>query len=230
MLLLLLACVDHPKGPPPPASLPNTMDTAGGAPFVAEPSAPGGNPAPRFTTLALQEPVHAGELARLQLKTSDPNGDMVFTDIAWLRNGQVLTGRTTRVLESQWFKKGDRLQVRAVASDGVHEVQRSTDEIVVQNSAPKILTRKQAFSRIDGFQLEAWDVDGDPLSWSVDGGPPGLSIDASGTLHFQGSEQQGGGHYEMEIVVQDNEGAKAIWPVTLDLQAGKPGTRQPAGG
>ncbi len=215
MLLLLLAC-GYPDAPPPLPSVANTMDTA-------RFSAPvDGAPERRET----RERVVQGKASLSQPVTKKAPAELLVdgtvVEVLWKVNDKVINGATARSLDPMWFKPGDRITASVVISDGSARSTLETAAVKVENSPPEFTVDQRDFTQIQGFVVAAQDPDGDPLVWSLRGGPPGMSVDPeTGTLSYQASNAAEGGSYKARIVVKDPSGAKAVWPLTLDVAAGQ---------
>lgn len=215
MLFLLLAC-GYPDAPPPLPSAANTMDTASFSP--AEAAAPVRRGTPERVVqgkASLTQPVTKKAPAELFV-------DGTVVEVLWKVNDKVITRATGRSLDPMWFKPGDRIVASVVISDGSARRTLETPAIKVENSPPEFTVDQRDFTQIEGFVVAAEDPDGDPLVWSLRGGPPGMSVDPeTGTLSYRASETAEGGNYEARIVVKDPAGAKAVWPLTLDVAPGQ---------
>lgn len=215
MLLLLIAC-GYPDAPPPLPSAANTMDTARfSAPGVATPEARKTGERKVDGKASLGQPITNKAPAELLVE-----GTVV--EVQWKVNDTPINGATGRTLDPMWFKPGDRIAATVVISDGSERGTLETPAVKVENSPPEFTVDQRDFTQIHGFVVAAKDPDGDPLVWALRGGPPGMSVDPeTGTLSYRASNTAKGGTYEARIVVKDPSGAKAVWPLTLDVAAGQ---------
>ena len=153
----------------------------------------------------------------------DPDGDPVRLSYDWFVDGRELFGNPGDTLELADYPRGTRIAVRISASDGINESVSMSDEVEVANATPRFVTRPEKVRRIDGFKVVAEDPDGDELKWAVDGGPPALTIDAKGVLHWKGSTEDKGGHFDVKVTASDDAGGTATMELPLDVLPGTPG-------
>lgn len=145
-------------------------------------SASGGvNRAPEIESLSLlpAEPM-AGEPVRAEVHTSDPDGDNVTLEYHWSLNHRALSVTQNEVTLAKG-RRGDRLSVSVVASDGRTLSQPASAEAEFGNRAPRLtgLSLEPSGEVRAGRDIVALpiaeDRDGDPIdfefSWSVNGEP-----------------------------------------------------------
>ena len=135
------------------------------------------------------------DVLRVTFDAEDPDGDTLFTAIAWTVNGARVEGQTGAELDgASWFDRDDVVGVTVSVSDGSRATEASTS-VGVANTAPSApgvaITPAEP---IAGQALacavgtESVDADGDAMtygySWTVDGvdaGVSGPSVDAART-------------------------------------------------
>lgn len=224
VLPLLAACVDPPP-PEPKAPPPNTDAVKRDLPMRPPGGAPDGvigNMAPRITRVSIEpaEPNTATELtARAEAQDSDtPNVDL---DFLWIINGQERPDLSLETLDPEEFDKGDKIAVKVVARDGDNEVDRTSAEVLIRNSAPAFVGDPRASSQIDGLTLKAEDPDGDSLTFSLSGQPDGMEIDPQrGRISYKGSTSEKGGDYQIAVKVSDGDGGEARWEFGISISPG----------
>lgn len=83
-----------------------------------------GNQAPAIASLRLQpdQPSVDAQLT-LEIKGSDPDGDLVFYQVEWLVNGRVLQSGQSQQLSTRGLSPGDQVSARVQASDGTVQSQ-----------------------------------------------------------------------------------------------------------
>jgi hypothetical protein len=154
------------------------------------------------------------------VRTLDPDGDFVRVELFWSINGEELPGRIDTTLTHDQFVKGDDIRLRVEATDRKITVGGHSSGIVVRNTPPVITNKAASLRKVEGYAITATDVDDDPLTFRLQGAPAGMTIDARGVLHYQGSEDEKGGDYKVEVVVEDGSGGIARWGFGLSVQPG----------
>ncbi|RME20791.1 MAG: hypothetical protein D6798_19675 [Deltaproteobacteria bacterium] len=157
----------------------------------------------------------------VSVEVEDPDTPLVDLDYVWSINGQQRPDLASERLRHDEFQKGDHLVVTVTANDGEHSVEKSSHEIIVQNSPPTFVGDPRAAGRIDGLVLKGEDPDGDPLTFRMSGAPQGMTIDPkTGRISYQGSEDEPGGHYTVTIELSDGDGGTATWEFEVDVSPG----------
>lgn len=222
-LALALACAPTytPADPQPVA--PAAVDAEAGPPEDAPP--PRDRP-PRIGAIRLgpAKPRVGDELV-VSAEATDPEGAPVDVDYVWSVDGAELLGERSDRLAAGTVRKGQRVQVEVVASDGTNEVRDKSAEVTIANSVPVLDGDLTRMTRIDGFRFRATDADGDEVRWRVEGGPPGLAISEAGVLSYRGSAADPAGEYTVTVYGEDGEGwVKVQFPMTVKAGsgAGKP--------
>jgi hypothetical protein len=239
LLLTLLACDD--PAPPPAATIPTTptkasIDTS--APTGEEEAA--GEPTyqdqdrnrpPRLRDVSITpDPVRSIDDARVEYVAKDPDNDPVKMSFEWYVNGDRIAAALGETLAKRHFKKGDKISVEVIASDGRKETMQTTEEVEIANSPPEIELPRFGIKEIDGFQVTATDPDRDSLTFRLEDAPPGMSISRSGKLSFKPSmEQTEGGEFPTRIIAEDPDGEYAAWEMKLKLNPARSSTEGEAG-
>ncbi len=156
-------------------------------------------------------------------------GASAFTEIeyTWWVNGRDILGVDLERLDKTKgrFKKFDRIKVVATAIDEKGAMtQMASEEILIANSTPTIVTDISGQSGLNGLRLKATDPDGDKLTWSILDGPPGVSIDSRGTLRVDLRDLDEDYSGEVVIAAEDPDGARAELHVPVNVNAAKAGT------
>lgn len=224
LLLSLIACREHPDGPPSPPDQPPSVDTASPASAFVAPDVVAATGDLHIKTLALhpEKPTAQTDL-NAKVEASGPKDRMITVHYQWLRNDAPIEGFESSNLPHTVLRRNDRIRLHVTVSDGERELEADSETLVIGNSPPTIeIPRGGLNGQVDGVQVKAKDPDNDSLSYRIKDGPPGLSIDAKGVLHFSGSKAaEGAGVYHAEIIAEDSGGLFAAWPITFDLRAGQ---------
>ncbi len=175
-----------------------------------------------------EEPLAADALeATAQLMAG--HSPFAEVDFTWHVNGRSLLGVTSDTLRPTKgrYKKGDVIKVVATATDEKGtEVSMTSDEVVIQNSIPEIVTDIRGQSGLNGLRLKAIDPDNDKLRWSIVEGPRGVTINSSGTLRVDVRDLKEAYNGEVVIAAEDPEGARAELHIPVNINAATEGTRQ----
>ena len=154
-------------------------------------------------------------------KGRDLDNDELSFSYQWTVNGEPVVGEEGPSLASNYFKRGDQVEVTAVPFDGTDWGQPGSSIKVTIGNSPPIIKSTPPGELTEGttyrYQVEAEDADGDTLSFSLQGEPPkGMVIDANtGVVEWQVVIPEEPVTYVYEVVVEDPEGAKSIQKVTL---------------
>jgi hypothetical protein len=172
--------------------------------------------------------VARGEALAAAVAARDPDGDPLEFRYEWSVNGRPLSeGEET--LRTDQLRRGDEIRVRVVASDGTDESAPIASGLVrVANAHPEILSSPSGVSSDGSFRyvVQARDPDGDRnLRYELRKGPAGMRMNRiDGELTWQATPQQAGNH-DVEIVVEDSEGARTVQAFELSVRVSNP---QPA--
>jgi hypothetical protein len=154
-------------------------------------------------------------------KGSDLDNDELSFSYQWTVSGEPVVGEEGPSLASNYFKRGDQVEVTAVPFDGTDWGQPGKSIKVTISNSPPIIKSTPPGELREGttyrYQVEAEDADGDILNFSLQGEPPkGMVIDAkTGVVEWQVVIPEKPVTYVYEVVVEDPEGAKSIQKVTL---------------
>ncbi len=185
------------------------------------------NRAPRITSLivdpssevTVQSPVTASARAE------DQDGDFLEYTYTWLVNER-MTQQDGNVLDPKYFKRGDRIKVHAVASDGEDESEPVVSPpLTVVNSAPRVISSPAGFDERGSFRytVRAEDPDGDRhFRYRLLEGPAGMTVGRmSGKLAWRPALGHNGKH-TVTIEVDDVAGGKTTQSFDLEVTAGSP--------
>ncbi len=136
------------------------------------------NRPPRIDTASLlpRDPAASDSLS-LAVRVQDPDRDDVSLEVAWYRNGGLHHRGVAQSLKPFSFVKGDRVYVVVQASDGIDSTSRSSEEVLIGNTAPQItslgLSPETALADdVIRANVGATDIDGDEMEyryrWYVD--------------------------------------------------------------
>ena len=177
-------------------------------------------PAVAWVAIGPATPSSPNSLAAVA-KGRDLDNDELSFSYQWTVNGEPVVGQEGPSLVSNYFKRGDQVEVTAVPFDGTDWGQpRSSIKVTISNSPP-IIKSTPPGELSEGttyhYEVQAEDADGDSLSFSLQGEPPkGMVIDAkTGVVEWQVVIPEEPVTYVYEVVVEDTEGAKSMQKITL---------------
>jgi hypothetical protein len=172
--------------------------------------------------------VSRGEPVVATVAARDPDGDPLEFRYEWSVNDRPLP-EEGNTLGTDRLQRGDAIRLRVVASDGTDEsVSIPSGVVHVANAHPEILSSPSGVSSDGSFRyaVQARDPDGDRnLRYELRKGPEGMKMNhIDGEVAWQATAKQAGAH-EVEIVVEDSEGARTVQAFELVVRVADP---QPA--
>lgn len=154
------------------------------------------------------------------VKSSDPDGDFIYYNYQWEKNGSVLSDERKETLEKGQFKKGDSIVVIVTPDDReVLGTPKRSEPLLISNSPPHILSSPPASveKRTYIYQVKANDPDNDPITFTLKSCPQGMEIDKKTGLIKWEIRKEDKGNHSVEIEVSDVEGAKSKQRYTLTI-------------
>jgi hypothetical protein len=166
-----------------------------------------------------------GDSVHVEVTASDPEDRGMTFRYVWKVNDVENIEEHSATIRTP-LHKGDTLSVTVVARDDEQDSEPVTASATVTGQPPVMETTPNQLGRMDGVHMRASDPDGGDITWTLTGGPQGMAIDASGVLHYKGSETEPGGSYEVAIVATDPDGdfAKMSVPITISAGSAAPKT------
>ena len=190
-------------------------------PFIAR--AKTGNRPPVLSAVSMEPfgDIRAGEVIAATPHASDPDHDSLRFSYQWLVNGR--KAGQDRSFDSSGLKRGDKLQVQVVASDGIDESREVLSPVLMLGNSPPLITQLPAARFDDGtfrYTFAAKDPDGDRnLRFFLDKGPSGMRMDAiAGVLTWTPTASQAGVH-PIEVGVKDGQGEGTTFTFELTVNA-----------
>jgi hypothetical protein len=155
------------------------------------------------------------------VKSSDQDGDSIDCLYKWEKNGIVLSGEDTGILEPNRLKKGDLITVTVTPTDGESSGRAKKSEARIIANSPPIITSSPP-SNLSGniytYQVKADDPDNDPVIFTLRTSPKGMTINKeTGFIQWEVSKGDRGDHL-IEIEATDPEGAKSFQKYTLTIE------------
>lgn len=168
-----------------------------------------GNRPPSITKLELvPEAPRPGDPIEVTVDAEDPDGDGVRVSFEWRVNGRLLEKEGRPRLLTQDLQKGDRVELRVVASDGRLESPIRSRMIQIGNRKPRL----QGVSFSGGASVRGGDVidasplasdpDGDVLTFSYLWYVNGKAVGEKGK-RFDTSHLKRGDRVHVEVVAKD---------------------------
>jgi hypothetical protein len=181
-------------------------------------------------TLAPPGRVRPGDEVTALVAAIDPDEDRLEFGYVWLVNGEE-RGEGARTFSTAGLRRGDRVEVRVVASDGFDDSPPVVSPALEMENSPPAVSGVPTPTRQGGtftYQFEASDPDGDRnLRFSLESAPAGMSIDpVLGTATFRPDPSQIGTH-AVEVVVTDPTGDSSSLRFNMAV-AETPGETPPA--
>ena len=172
-----------------------------------------------------------GDRLRATPLARDPDGDDLRFEYTWYVNGN--ERGEDRELATEGLRRGDRVLVRVVASDGRASSRAvESEQVTLGNAPPRILALPQLETDAGTFRytFEATDDDGDRnLRFWLERAPEGMTVDPLlGVVTWRPSTSQAGVH-PVEIGVRDDhgDGSTFVFDVTVTASGGATPAPQP---
>jgi hypothetical protein len=143
---------------------------------------------------------------------TDPDDDQIDFRYEW-RVGNTVQRETGERFDTAELKRGDRISVRVVATDGDDDSQPVESRfIALGNSAPKVVSLPPSTMSADGvfvYGVETEDPDGDRnLRFRLGTAPEGARVDPLlGEVTWKPTLEQQGKH-PIEVIVSDGHGGE----------------------
>ena len=158
----------------------------------------------------------AGNNLTVDVTTTDADDDSITLTYGWTVNDKPAgTGKT---LDAR-VKRGDRISVRIVPSDGESEGRPVVLTSEARNMPPALAEHKEV--KFDGkvwtCQLNAVDHDEDQITFDIKSGPPGMTIDAKSGLMTWHVPEDFKGKTSCVAVLKDGHGGETNYTVNIDI-------------
>ncbi len=157
---------------------------------------------------------------KANVKSSDQDGDFIYYNYQWEKNGSALTDERKEILGKGRFKKGDSIAVTVTADDReTFGTPKRSESLVISNSPPQIVSSPPTSVEKTTYvyQVRANDPDNDPVTFTLKSGPRGMGIDKKTGLIRWKIRKEDKGTYPVEIEVSDSEGARSTQRYTLSI-------------
>jgi hypothetical protein len=162
--------------------------------------------------------VHRGVDIRIIPEAIDRDGDYISYRYAWSINGEEVPYNDRDHLPGDQFKKGDRVSLQIVPTDGKDQGPTFfAKDLIIPNAPPRFLSQPPAAFKenVYHYEVSAEDPDGEGLIFSLVNAPQDMLIEPStGQLRWEIKEKSSG-PISVTIAVQDEDGMKAFQQFTL---------------
>ena len=213
-IIFFVACMDEAFTPPLPEKEELILEVE--EPFEEEINV---SPVMRSLVFVSPETPTTKDDIRVEAKAFDAENERIRYRYMWKVNDGEIRTEGRAVFPANRHKKGDMVRVDVVASDGNTDSSPSSLSVTIANSPPEWIEDPRSVQKIDGHQVQAQDIDGDPLVYSLEGAPQGMSIDAqTGKLAYQGSKDAKKGPYDIHVLATDSDGAFVKWSFSITVQ------------
>lgn len=189
----------------------------------ADASATVGDRAPVLSAVGLQPygDVRPGQKITAVPQALDPDNDPLTYQYTWTVNGE--PRGHDRTFDTQGLRRGDKVQVRVVASDGSEESSSVASKVQRMGNSPPVITQLPPAQVSHGtfrYAFQAKDPDGDNnLRFFLANAPKGMSIDPiTGVLTWTPDPSQAGVH-PVEVGVKDSYGDGTTFKFNLTVSA-----------
>jgi len=148
-------------------------------------------------------------------------GTRIDVDYAWYVNGRKLLSARDDSLLHRHFEKGDQVQVILTIEANDQTAEMPAPLLIIANTPPRILTKPNTLTRLDGFRIRAEDPDGGRVRYSVKGAPEGLAVgETTGVFRYVQSADAEGGSYDLRIIVTDEDEGESEWRLQINIKGG----------
>jgi hypothetical protein len=157
---------------------------------------------------------------KVNVRSSDSDGDFIYYAIQWLKNGVVLDEERGETLEEGRFKKGDSIAVIVTPDDReTLGAPKKSEPLIISNSPPLILSSPPVSVEKATYiyQVRVNDPDNDTITFALKSGPKGMEMDKNTGLIKWEIRKEDKGTHSVEIEVSDDSGAKSIQRYTLTV-------------
>lgn len=151
----------------------------------------------------------------------DPDGDTISFKYQWLKSGaEEIKGANSNSLSLVSFKRGDFVNVKVTANDGIADGEAVTSgPVAIVNTPPQFTSQPPA--EVKGYEysykVSAVDADNDALKYSLTKSPQGMTIDSlSGEIKWKITETEEGKR-DIEVIVDDGNNGRAVQGYTLTI-------------
>jgi hypothetical protein len=173
--------------------------------------------------------VTAGTEISVTPSGDDPDGDALRYRYRWTVNGQRIAASGPK-LETRRLRRGDAIQVWAVANDGAADSDPIQSAAIDVANAPPRIVSIPGETRSDGlfrYEVEAEDPDRDrSLRYRLENAPEGMTVEVlSGVITWRPIESQSGTH-AVRVIVDDLQGGVA--EQSFEVSVGNPEAPVPA--
>jgi hypothetical protein len=157
---------------------------------------------------------------KVNVKNSDPDGDVIYYTYQWERNGVVLNEENGEVLEQGRFKKGDSIAVTVTPDDRENLGKpKKSDPIIILNSPPIFVSSPptSAEGTKYAYHVKTNDPDQDPVSFILKANPKSMEINKNTGLIQWEIRKEDKGNHSVEIEASDDAGARSVQRFTLTI-------------
>jgi hypothetical protein len=180
-----------------------------------------GNLAPTIVQVVMRPlgQINAGTDVTANPMATDPEGNEIEYRYAWRVNGDPAGGDGPTLPASE-FRRGDRIELEVVASDGSNESEPLVSPAIeVANAAPRVVSQPGPIGS-DGvfrYKIQAEDPDGDKtFRYRLVKGPNGMTVGFDdGEMKWSPPTDEPG-TADVEIEVEDRFGGKAVHRFALE--------------
>ncbi len=163
---------------------------------------------------------YAGDNLKAIVKCSDPEGDFIYYNYQWEKNGSILTDERGGTLQKGRFKKGDSIVVIVTPDDReALGTAKKSEPLLISNSPPQIVSSppNSVEKTTYIYQVKVDEPDNDPITFALKSAPQRMVIDKkTGIIKWEIRKEDKGDH-SVEIEVSDNEGARSTQRYTLTI-------------